>query len=661
MASRQTSTQANFAASGNAQVRRVYSQNPDLAAQLTTPGVEWKILPLPDPFPTADIYPSVVVADHGSVFSTQLRAAIEQDSTRVLYVLDNGAALPPESHDTPIFGFLMPPWQSTVATSLIAAAFDNLILSRRQAKLEQELQSVRAEIDRLNQIGIALSSQRDTKALMDMILQKSREITNSDAGSLYLVEETDSSEKFLRFKISQNDSIPVHLEEFAVPISVASIAGYVALTGEELHLENVYDIAPTAPFHFNPDFDRESGYPTRSMLAVPMKNPHGEIIGVVQLINCKRDVRARLTSQTVERQVIAFPEAARALVRSLASQAAVAIENNSLYESIQTLFEGFVKASVSAIEARDPTTFGHSFRVADLTVGLAEAVARDDSPAFRDIRFSRAEMKEIRYASLLHDFGKVGVREEVLVKAKKLYPHQLEIIRQRFDYARKALQHEQTERNLNYLLDHGKDNFGDREKQFQETLEERLQELDEVLELILQCNEPTVLTGGNFQCLQNFTSLEFLDSRGRRQRLLTPDELQLLSIPKGSLDDHERKQIESHVLLTLNFLSQIPWTKEIKNIPTIASAHHEKLNGVGYPANLTAARIPFQSKMLTISDIYDALSASDRPYKKAISLDRTLDILAEETKQGLIDAELFRLFRQAEIFKLTFNWQRPSI
>ena len=286
-----------------------------------------------------------------------------------------------------------------------------------------------------------------------------------------------------------------------------------------------------------------------------------------------------------------------------------------------------MKASVVAIEARDPTTSGHSFRVADLTVGLAEAVDRNDSAAFRGINFTRTEMKEIRYASLLHDFCKVGVREEVLVKAKKLYPLQIDLLRQRFDFVRKAVQQEHTDRKFAYLLEKGREEFLAAQEQLDRDLAERLRELDEFLEFTLKCNEPTVLPEGNFQRLIELSAAQFLDWTGEPRALITPDEVRMLSVPKGSLDDSERRQIESHVIHSFNFLSQIPWTKDIKNIPTIARAHHEKLNGTGYPYKLSAAEIPFQSKMMTISDIYDALSASDRPYKKAVPTERALDIL----------------------------------
>lgn len=643
-----------------AEMRRVYCQNAEVIRLLTEGNLPYEFLLLPTQFTSENSCPSIVVGTSSAVFSAELRRAIEKDLVRLIYVLSDGAPLPPEASAFPIFGFLAPPLRPAVVTSLIDAAFQNLQLGIKQASLERQLQRVRGEVEQLNQIGIALSSQRDMNSLMDLILQKSREITNSDAGSLYLVEENERGEKRLRFKVTQNDSLQLPFEEFILPIDAASVAGYVALTAEEVHLEDVYRTPPSSPFCFNRKFDEQSGYRTKSMLAVPMKNPQGEIIGVVQLINCKRDPSLRVDHRTVERNVTSFPEERRALVRSLASQAAVAIENSRLYESIQRLFEGFVKASVVAIEARDPTTCGHSFRVADLTVGLAQAVERDGSPSFRGVLFSPSEVKEIRYASLLHDFGKVGVREEVLVKAKKLYPQQLELLKQRFDFARKAVQQENCERKLACLLAKGKQEFLQRELEFRRDLEERLRELDEFLQFVLRCNEPSILKEGNFRRLRELTKTRFLDAEGRARPLLTPNEVDVLSIPKGSLDEQERREIESHVLHSLNFLRQIPWTKEIKNIPAIASAHHEKLNGEGYPYRLTAGEIPFQSKMMMICDIYDALSASDRPYKRAVPLEMALDILAQETGRGSIDAELFRVFREAEIFKLTAGRKNGS-
>ncbi|MBI2819355.1 MAG: GAF domain-containing protein [Acidobacteria bacterium] len=640
--------------------RRVYCQNTDAQALVSQQSAEWESVPLPSPFPVGEAHLSVVIGDRPTVFTEELREAIQSHQARLIYVLGADHALPPEASGSPVFSFLVPPLQPVVVASTVRAAFENLQLARNQEALQLQLDRARNEIDELNEIGIALSSSPDTATLLALILQKSRDITNSDAGSLYLVEEAESGEKRLRFKLTQNDSVKVPFAEFTIPINASSFAGYVALTGEPLHLEDAYHSPASIPAKLNPRFDQESGYCTRSMLVVPMKNPQGEILGVVQLINAKRRAGLRVSAQTVDDVVIPYPENRRALVSSLASQAAVAIENSRLYESIQTLFEGFVKASVVAIESRDPTTSGQSFRVADLTVGLAEAVDRCDTTPFREINFSRAEMKEVRYASLLHDFGKVGVREEVLVKAKKLYPPQMELVKDRFDFVRKAVQQGHTERQLAYLLEKGREEYLARLEEFEKEFQERLAELDDFFKFVLQCNEPTVLPEGNFQRLAELAGVQFEDWDGQSRLLLTPEEAALLSIPKGSLDDRERVQIESHVIHTFNFLSQIPWTKEIRNIPLIARAHHEKLNGTGYPYKLSEAEIPFQSKMMTVSDIYDALSASDRPYKKALPTEKALDILSMEANRNLIDNSLFKLFVEAEIYKKTLGWKHPA-
>jgi HD-GYP domain-containing protein (c-di-GMP phosphodiesterase class II) len=633
----------------------VYCQDAALAAALRLQNSEWRIAPLPAKL--ENFGPAVVLADEPRLFSADLRCALADQRARFIFVPRAIAPLAASPGDPPAFSSLAARTPVEMVCRAIAAAFDNLALIARQAALEAELQRAKSEIDQLNEIGLALSTQRDRESLIDLILRKSREITGSDAGSLYLVEQNEQGGRRLRFKFTQNDSMDLSFRESVIPLNNSSVAGYVALTGQEVRLADAYQIPASFPFGFNRNFDEENGYRTKSMLAVPVRNPHGEIIAVVQLINCKRDFAARLTPQTADELVTAFPEECLALLRSLASQAAVALENIHLYENIETLFEGFVRASVSAIEARDPTTYGHSFRVADLTVALAEVVDRDRSRWFREVHFSRAEMKEVRYASLLHDFGKVGVREEVLVKAKKLYPLQLDLVKERFAYARKAIEFEQSERKLAYLLEKGREEFLKREPEYRRELEERVREIDEFLNFVLKCNEPTVLREGNFQRLEEFAAREFVDSSGRHRSLLLDEEVRLLSISQGNLDERERRQIESHVTYTLNFLSRIPWTNEIKNIPAIAAAHHEKLDGTGYPNNLSAQQIPIQSRMMTISDIYDALCAADRPYKKAVASEHALDILFDEAKQGLVDVELLKIFREAEVFKLSSRAQ----
>src|SRR5271168_89081 len=515
------------------------------------------------------------------------------------------------------------------------------------------------ELEELHRIGIALSETRDVDQLLTMILQKAREITNADAGSLYLVEQDAGSShsavetRRLRFRLTQNDSVQFPFSEQTMPLTESSMAGYCALHGAVIELADAYRIPKSRPYQFNSAFDKQVGYHTRSMLTLPMKNGKGEVLGVLQLINCKRDAYARLTSEAaVRRHVRAFPEGAVRLGLSLASQAAVAYENSRLYRDIENLFDGFVNAAVAAIEQRDPTTSGHSQRVCDLTVALAEAVDREPRGPYGDVRFSREQMKELRYAALLHDFGKVGVREEVLVKAKKLYPLQFSRLFDRFDYIRRDIEARTAQQKVEALLTMSKKDAEARLRALDDEAGKRLGELGSYCELIAKANEPTILPASEFELLTDIAKRTYHDPRGTEQPYLTSEEVRFLSIPRGSLDPEERRQIENHVVNSFNFLKQIPWTQEFRNIPDIARSHHEKLNGKGYPYGLTAEEIPIQAKMMTICDIYDALSASDRPYKRAVPMDRAIDILKLCVRDQEIDPELFRVFLEAQVYRL---------
>jgi HD-GYP domain-containing protein (c-di-GMP phosphodiesterase class II) len=527
--------------------------------------------------------------------------------------------------------------------------------------LMQQIQEIRSERDtslrrlkELNNIGVALSTERDLFKLGDLILRKSREITAADAGSLYLVEGEEESTKRLRFKITQNDSMQTHFEESVIPLTKESIAGYVASTGETLNIPDVYDIPSDQEYKFNRNFDEQTGYRTTSTLVVPMKNHKGEIVGVIQLINRKIDFQTKLNRVNYRNVTRSFDDDDEDLVSSLASQAAVALENSRLIKNIETLFEGFVTASVTAIESRDPTTSGHSFRVADLTVELAKVVDQSDGN-FKDINFTSDEIKEMRYAGLLHDFGKVGVRENVLVKAKKLYPMQLELIRERFNHYQRAWEAEYYKSKLDVLLQHGKDAYEAQHKLLEQVFKNRLNSLQDYLSFIIESNEPNILPDGNFEKLLMIAADSQLIPPGLEDPMLKPDEVQLLSIRKGSLNDRERVEIESHVTHTFHFLSKIPWTSELKRVPKIAYGHHEKLNGSGYPNHSSADEIPIQTRMMTISDIYDALTASDRPYKRAVPSERALDILSSEVKSGQVDSNLFQIFLDAKIYLLSFG------
>ena len=623
---------------------------------------------------------------------SQLQTSLRAPNVRVIALSDKRFADP--RMDGAVYGYLPPTTPPNLVERMLDNALDHIHLLQTRREINERLAGATKEISELNAIGAALSAEHDTEKLLELILTKSREITRSDAGSLYLVEETTkepeapvldpalpepggtaeepavqpepalefggaklvvsrkaNAKKVMRFKLAQNDTVTIPFRERVMEISDQSISGYVVKTGEIVNLEDAYHLPDLVPYSFNRKIDESSGYRTKSMLTVPMRNQMGDIVGVVQLINAKRRWDAKLNSLSqVVNEVVAFNIRQQEMVTSLASQAAVALENSRLYEAIQRLFEGFVKASVTAIESRDPTTSGHSFRVANLTVALAETVDRATDGMYQGIRFTRDQMKEIRYASLLHDFGKVGVREEVLVKAKKLYPAQLELIKQRFHFVKRSMQVESLQNKLDYVLEKGREEYLARVGEFDDGIADQLREVDAYFATVLQSNEPTVLPEGNFERLTNISARHFLDFDGADEALLNPDEVRLLSIRKGSLDESERLQIESHVVHTFNFLNQIPWTKEIRNIPEIARSHHEKLTGKGYPSKLNGPDIPLQTRMMTISDIFDALAASDRPYKRAVPVERAVQILEMEVKDGNLDENLFRLFVDAKMW-----------
>jgi HD-GYP domain-containing protein (c-di-GMP phosphodiesterase class II) len=527
-----------------------------------------------------------------------------------------------------------------------------LVAERRAVGEEKERHR---QLRELTNVGVALSTERDLLTLLEMILSQSRRITVSDAGSLYLIErgENGDSSGILRFKLSQNHTLPtLPLTEFTVAIDHTSLAGYAAATGEPLVIADVYLLPDDVPYKQNRTFDEKFGYRTKSMLVIPLKTHRDETIGVLQLINRKRDAETRLTSMdAVDREVLSFDQHALELVGALASQAAVAIENGRLYEDIERLFEGFVTAAVTAIESRDPTTSGHSFRVATLTVGLAEAVDRAGEGPYRGLRFNREQLRELRYAGLLHDFGKVGVREEVLTKAKKLYPEDMELIRHRFAYMMQAADVSFERARADVLLQHGRDAYEVALADLVRIRQSTRDELCRFLDAITKANEPTVLAEGSFEALREIGRRTYVDFEGRERPLLHDDELQFLMIRRGSLDENERREIESHVTHTYRFLEQIPWTPELKGIPEIALGHHEKLNGRGYPRAVSADAIPVQTRMMTISDIFDALTAGDRPYKRAVPWPRALDILRMEATEGMLDQHLLKSFIDARIFE----------
>jgi HD-GYP domain-containing protein (c-di-GMP phosphodiesterase class II) len=551
--------------------------------------------------------------------------------------------------DEPVFAVLPDDAGLDVLRVAIEAAIRYAELSLRLERSAADLRRSRDEVRELSGIGVALMTERDPDRLLVQILDRAMSLTSSDAGSLYLVETDARGQRVLRFRLSANRSIPdLPSGESTLPIDSTSIAGHVAATDHPLVLDDAYAPPGSAPYRINRSFDQRFGYRTRSMLVVPMTDHVGVVVGVLQLINRKRDPAAVIRNEAdAERHVLAYGDRDLALVRGLAGQAAVSIENAWLYQQIEEIFEHFVKAAVTAIDQRDPTTAGHSVRVAAMTTALAERLPTVRRGPWARLRLSREEMRELRYAALLHDFGKVGVREEILVKARKLPPHLQERVEARFDLARRAVETEVLRRKL-LLVQQGA--RPEAVAELDTELAERVRRLEGFREVVRAANEPVPLPEGAAAALRSIAAEQFEQVDGRRVGLLEADELEFLTIPHGSLDARERREIESHVTQTYRFLSQIPWTANLSQVAEIAYGHHERLDGRGYPRNSTGDEISVQTRMMMIADVFDALTASDRPYKKAFEVDRALDILVREAEVGALDGELVQLFIESRIY-----------
>jgi response regulator RpfG family c-di-GMP phosphodiesterase len=519
-------------------------------------------------------------------------------------------------------------------------------------QLEQKAQR---HFQELNRVGRALSAERNILKSQDSILTTMRRLTNADSASLWLITVGDDGEPRLFLSASQSTSIDSPYQAFNVPVDEASVVGYAVMTGSSLVYDDAYNPPPGKP-HGGKGFDAQYGYRTKSMLTVPMRNYNNEVVGAVQLINAKRSLETKLTVDNVPDEVVSFSSEDLEMIESIASQAAIAIDNKNLSDSIELLLDDFVRTSLSALQLRDPTSAGRAYRVEALTTGLARAVSHMEVGKYRDVRLTEDQLKELRYACLLHDIGKIGVREHILVKTKKLLPGQLEAIQARFDFIVRSAQVKFATEKLD-VKHNGKGT-----SQTLEDIDGRLaQEIDQLhrwLSAVVQANEPSVLTEEAASILEQLSKQTYSDLSGTAHPMLDPQEFSLLSIRRGVLDPEERLEMESHVTYSFQFVNTIPWPPSMRNIPEIVYTHHERLDGSGYPRGLTGDQISVQTRMLTIADIYDALTVQDRPYKRAVPAAVALEILRAEANAGKLDKDLLDIFVTKEVFLISAD--RPA-
>jgi len=501
------------------------------------------------------------------------------------------------------------------------------------------------QIKKLSDIGRALSGVHDLNTLLEMIVDQARSFTKADAGTLYIMEENT-----LRFQIVQNDSLKIRMGGKTgdtipfppVELKESNVSAYVAIKGEPVNIPDVYD---TDLFDFTgpKKFDQSTGYRSKSMLVIPLKNHENDVIGVLQLLNA---------TNAINKEVIPFSKDYVNLSASLASQAAVAITNAKLISNMAELFEAFVKVMATAIDEKSPVTGGHIRRVANLTLTMAEFINEHEEGIFKEKKFSADQMYELRIAAYMHDIGKVTTPVEIVEKAKKLQTifDRIHYVRLRMDYIIQKVQLEGQKIKIDLLE---RNTPKSEVEKFETDLNNKIQELKDIRSFINKCNEPgEFLEDETLDRLKEISQRTYLDNEGIEQPFLTEDELLNLSIRRGSITEAERKKMQDHAAVTLRMLKQIPFTKKLKNIPNFAGAHHEFINGNGYPLGLKGDQIPFEGRLMAVTDIAEALTASDRPYKKAMPLETVYRILRSMSEKGELDNDLVELFIGKEIYKI---------
>ena len=532
---------------------------------------------------------------------------------------------------------------------------------------------------KLNEIGTALTTFHDLDQLLDYILKKCREITSADSGSLYLKEyasdpgSQDAPAPVLRFKVAQNDSKFIPFKEWTMPARKESISGYVALEGQEVMIDDVYELPADSPFRFDTSFDKTSGYRTGSMLVVPMRNHKDEIIGVIQLINKKIDSSDVLKDPEKAKDLIApFDLNDRQLAVSLASQAAVAVDNARLMEDIriamrklkntndelersndkiEELFEAFVKTCSKAVESRDNALSGHVERMAIYACSVGEAINRVTEGPLAQYHFNADRMKALKYAAILHDIGKIGVKEEILWKATRLNDDRVEAIRYRSQSIQDQLRESCSSAQMRFILENPGTPHEECARQLESELSVNIKQVDDVLAFVERVNRLGFLMDDDLDELNRIRELR-IRIQDREICLITESEYENLAVRKGNLTAREWVEMKKHVAFTYEILSEIPWEGDLRLVPEWAASHHEKRDGMGYYRGLAGDDIPIGGQVLAIVDIYEALTASDRPYKKQFSLDEALGFLRESAETNWLNPHIVELFIEQKLYEI---------
>ncbi len=540
-------------------------------------------------------------------------------------------------------------------------SIDNIYYNQKRIlsseMIRQEIQHSNDSVKYVLKASQELTGIHDTTKLLSLILKKTREVCQADAGSIYVVAWNDHKSKrgTIEFRVTQNESISQQFTTFKMPIDDTSIVGNAVLHEVAINIPDLYQFDPDPEknqynLRHNRSWDIKTGYQCRSMLTLPMFDIEKRVIGVIQLINRKKKgVKKLVTQSDFDNEVIAFDEKTVDYAKIVAQQSGIALENALLNEEKEQLFDSFVLASVTAIEQRDPLSMGHAGRVAEMVNRFAEAINSCSEGSFASTKFTKDQVKELEFASLLHDFGKIGVNENILTKKKKLYEWQQELLRERFCHAKTCIEVS----SLKDLIDHirtsgvrGKDLMS---SSILEVMEENYHLLDELYELIDKSNNCHNLSPLEMKRLEELSKIRFTAIDDSEREIITAIEIEALSIMDGVLTDREKNLMETHASKTYELLRKIPWLECYSKVPEIAAKHHEKLDGSGYPFHCQVDDIPLQSQILCIVDMYDTfanhLKESYKTSEAAISL------LKAEANAKKINEELLNIFINNKIYE----------